>query len=105
MKSKILTTALLSVTDAVCEYYSADNCKDPYIVWKPESEGSELAADNQKKQYSLLFSVDVFSTRPVPNFLKKLETAFNKARISFVLVSVEYDSEKQIINYSYEVAI
>lgn len=105
MRYQKLVDALLSVTDAVGEYYFADGCKDPYIVWQPEGEGSEVAGDNQKQQYSMRFSVDVFSKRPVPETLKKLETAFNTARISFYLNSVEYDTEKEIIDYTYEVEI
>lgn len=105
MRSQTLVDALLSVTDAVGEYYSADRCKDQYIVWQPEGEGSEVAGDNQKKQYSMRYSVDVFSKRPAPDFLKRLESAFNEARISFALNSIEYDSEKQIIDYTYEVEI
>lgn len=105
MRSQILVDALLSVTDAVGEYYSADKCKDQYIVWQPEGEGSEVAGDNQKKQHSMRYSVDIYSKRPAPDLLKKLESAFNAARISFVLNSIEYDSEKQIIDYTYEVEI
>lgn len=106
MKSQILVTALLSVLENVSEYYApTGSCADPYIVWQPEGEGSEVAGDNKKQQYSMRFSVDVFSKRPIPETLKKLESAFNSARISYALNAVEYDTEKEIIDYTYEVEI
>lgn len=106
MKSQILVTALLSVSEHVSEYYApTGSCADPYIVWQPEGEGSEVAGDNIKEMYSLRFTVDVFSKRPAPELLKQLETAFNAAYISFSLTSVEYDSENQVIDYTYEVEI
>lgn len=106
MKSDILVAALLNVLNDVFEYYAPEgSCADPYIVWQPEGEGSEVAGDNQKQQYSMRFSVDVFSKRPIPETLKKLETAFNAARISYALNTVEYDTAKEIIDYTYEVEI
>lgn len=104
-KTQILVDALKSVTDAVSEYYSADTCREQYIVWQPDSEGSEVAGDNIKEMYSLRFTVDVYAKRPAPELLKQLEAAFNAAYISFSLTSVEYDSENQVIDYTYEVEI
>ena len=104
MNSQKLIDCLLFVTANVYHFFSKDT-KFPYIVWKENSEGSEVAADNKKIQYSLNYSVDLYLKKPNASLIKNLETKFNNARISFQLTNVEYDNDTEIINYHYEVEL
>lgn len=105
MKSKILVDAIKKVIPYTDEYFSANGCKDCYCVWKPSQEGSEVASDNLKEQYSMQFEVHVFSKKPISQTLKELENSFNESRISFSLSNVEYDETNERIEYTYEVEI
>ncbi len=102
MNSQKLIDCLLSVTENVSNFFSKDKAY-PYIVWKENGEGSEIAGDNKKLQYSMLYSVDVFFKNVDVNFIKKLEKSFNEFRLSFQLTDVEYNEDTETINYHYEV--
>lgn len=104
MNSRKLIDCLLLATENVSHFFS--KCIDfPYIVWRENSEGSEVAADNKKIQYSLNYSVDVYLKKPNTSLIKNLETGFNDSHISFQLTDVEYDNDTEVINYHYEVEL
>lgn len=104
MNSRKLINCLLSVTKNVSRFFSKDKIY-PYIVWRENGEGSEVAGDNKKIQYSMLYSVDVFFKVIDVKFIKKLENAFNDCHLSFQLTDVVYSEDTEIINYHYEVEI
>lgn len=104
MNSQKLIDCLLSVMQNISHFYSKSEVF-PYIVWKENSEGSEVAADNKKIQYSLNYSVDLYLKKPDADLIRRLENAFNTFRVSFQLTNVEYNEETEIIHYHYEVEL
>ena len=103
--TKSIKEILLEVTQDISEFYAISKTKD-YIVYYPEQEGSELAADDCKKECSLKYSVEVHLSKPSNRSLvSELEKTFKKYKVSYYLSNCEYDTETNYLKYSFEVEV
>ncbi|MFR5876326.1 MAG: hypothetical protein ACLUFN_07540 [Eubacterium sp.] len=103
-KLQQVKTALLTVTDDTYHFAAPNNSED-YIVYSENSEGGSVEADNYKLEQSVSGLIYFYTKKENHPFVDEIQQALINSRISFYLISVEYDSQTELIEYcwSFEV--
>lgn len=101
-KLATVKNVLLTITDNV-GMYEAINSGKTYIVYYPESEASELAADNVKSLESMSITVDLYAREKDGgvSIAEQIKQALNNANISHYLSAVIYESETGFVHYEF----
>lgn len=100
LKLKKVRDALLTVTKNVNHYESLNN-KENYIVWQEEQEGTSLHCNDKKGEQVLKGTIDLFTKDEYSSLVDKVQEALNEFNISYVLNSVQYESETKLIHYEW----
>ena len=92
---------LLTVTQDVY-HYKALKKKDRYIVWAEDGSGNQLNANNARRQTTVTGRVNLFSKTENDEYIRKIEEAMIREKISFKLDSVQYEEETGYIHHIWD---
>lgn len=92
--------ACLSVTER-CWHYEAIDKSDAYCVWAEDREYAALNVDNYKGGQTIEGTLDYFTKDEDDPNIEAFQLALNRARISWLLNSVQYEDETGFIHYEW----
>lgn len=82
-------------------HYEALDADAPYIVWAEDNEAGELSADNYKAGQTVEGTIDLYTTDADEPLISSIPQALNTARISWVLNSVQYEEDTELLHYEW----
>lgn len=103
-KLKKIRNVLNLVHDNVNHYVSDGRYKE-YIVWMEDGEGSSLHLDNNKNMQTITGTIDFFTKEEYSPVIDSIQKELEKAGISYVLNSVQYEETTQFIHYEWRFEI
>lgn len=104
MKLKTVRDALKDVCNNVY-HYEADTKSNTYIVWAEDGEGDSRHLDNCKEHQVISGTIDLFTIEEYSKLIDDIQAGLSKAGISFVLNSVQYESDTHYIHYEWRFEI
>lgn len=101
-RMKVVRNALLTISGAKVWHFTAPaKHGDEYIVWQEES-ADDLVADGKHTERCLVGSIDLFTKTEYSARIDEIERALEQSRISYRLVSTQYEDETGFIHYEWE---
>lgn len=91
----------LNTIDATVYHYKAFNQTKDYIVWAESGEADSFHGDNRKTEQVITGTIDFFTKTEYSTIIDDIQNALNNAEISFLLNSVQYEEETNIIHYEW----
>ena len=92
--------ALLTVSQNV-GHFKAWETNDSYIVWAEDTEVEALNTDDYKSGQTIEGTIDLFTRSETDPAIEGIPNALNKARIGWVLNSVQYEDDTRYIHYEW----
>lgn len=82
-------------------HYEALDADAPYIVWAEDSEYNALDADNYKAGQAVEGTIDLYTKDADEPLISSIPQAMNTARISWMLNSVQYEDDTELLHYEW----
>lgn len=102
---RIVKNALISVTEKLYHYEAPNDITDDYIVYSENGEGSSVSGDNYKLEQSISCNIYLYSKNEHCPLFDEIQKSLRENRISFVFIDAEYDSETELICWTWEVDV
>ena len=101
-KAQKVRDALASVEGLKCYHlYKPASVTAPYAVWQEDSEGDSHYSDNIKAEQVLQATIDYFTKSEYDTMTDSIQNALNKAQLSWVLNSFQYEDETKLLHYEW----
>lgn len=95
-----------ALTRAVGErvyHYWRPKMEPPYCVWQEDAEGSDLTADNHKREQSITGSIEYFTQMEYDPVVDRIQQTLSETEnVSWSLQMVQYENETNIIHHSWD---
>lgn len=75
--------------------------KFPYVVWAEDGEENSFSADNIKQEQRITGMVDLFTRTEFDSLIDDIQEILNEEQIGWVLSSVQYEEETNLIHYQW----
>lgn len=82
-------------------HYHADTKNKRYIVWAEEAEANSLYGNDKKDAQVISGSIDLYTNIEFDELIDNLQKALRAADVTFVLNSVQYEDETELIHYEW----
>lgn len=103
LENKLLPvkTALTAIRGLPVSHYFAAKRDVPYCVYAEDVEVVPVSGDNQRQEQTLHGTTDLYTKTENDPLFDAVQNAFNNAKISFVLNSVQYEDTTGYIHYEW----
>lgn len=103
-KAQKVRDALASIEGLKCYHlFKPASVTAPYAVWQEDSEGNSHYSDNVKSEQVLQATIDYFTKSEYDTMTDSIQTALNKAQLSWYLNSFQYEDETKLLHYEWVV--
>ena len=103
-KAQKVRDALASIEGLKCYHlFKPASVTAPYAVWQEDSEGDSHYSDNVKSEQVLQATIDYFTKSEYDTMTDSIQTALNKAQLSWYLNSFQYEDETKLLHYEWVV--
>ena len=79
---------------------------DRYVVWAEDSETNSLNANNRKEQQQVRGTIDLYTLQEFDPAVDLIQEGLNTSEgVGWVLSSVQYEDETNLIHYEWTFAV
>lgn len=96
-----LREALAAITLDCYHYFAFPNVEPPYIVWKEDGR-ADLVANGEHAEKVWTGVVDLYTKNENDPIVERIEIALTSVGAAWSLISVDYESETELIHYSWD---
>lgn len=96
-----LRDALVAVTLDCYHYFAKPNTEPPYIVWKEDGR-NDLVANGEHSEKAWTGVVDFYTKNENDLLVAKIDNALTSIGAAWSLVSVDYETDSELIHYSWD---
>lgn len=87
-------------------YRPARETLDRYVVWAEDSETTSLNANNRKEQQQVRGTIDLYTLQEFDPAVDLIQEGLNTSEgVGWVLSSVQYEDETNLIHYEWTFAV
>lgn len=99
-KMKRMRDLMLQCSPNVYHYFNDKKDKE-WIVWQEITEAGEGAADNQKGEQAIEFSIDLYTKDEYTATIDRIQQILNQNRMSFMYSGSTYEPDTRLIHHEW----
>lgn len=82
-------------------HYWRPKMEPPFLVWQETGEATSFDANNSKREQAIEGSADYYTLTEYDATIDAIQDALNGLGVGWVLTSVDYEDETNLIHYSW----